>query len=105
MVLVNVFQLLYILDALWYEPSILSTMDITSEGFGHMLAFGDLVWVPFTYGLQAKYIAEHAQVCFSHLPLLQQLAACCAMKLLISPARYHFKVHSNISVIQSSFVS
>lgn len=65
MVLINAFQLLYVLDGLWYEPSILSTMDITSEGFGYMLAFGDLVWVPFTYCIQAKYIAEHAPVCLS----------------------------------------
>lgn len=66
MVLINAFQLLYVLDGLWFEPSILTTMDITSEGFGFMLAFGDLVWLPFTYGLQAKYIAEHAPVRFSH---------------------------------------
>ena len=65
MLMINAFQLLYVVDGLWYEPSILTTMDITSEGFGFMLAFGDLVWVPFTYGLQAKYIAEHAPVCCS----------------------------------------
>ena len=29
-------------DALWNEKSILTTMDITSDGFGFMLAFGDL---------------------------------------------------------------
>ena len=60
MVLVNAFQLLYVADALYMEPSILTTMDITTEGFGFMLAFGDLAWVPFSYCLQAKYIAEHA---------------------------------------------
>lgn len=65
MILINAFQLLYVLDGLWFQPSILSTMDITSEGFGYMLVFGDLVWVPFTYGLQAKYIAEHSPVCCS----------------------------------------
>lgn len=32
--------------------SILTTMDITTDGFGFMLAFGDLAWVPFTYSLQ-----------------------------------------------------
>jgi hypothetical protein len=62
MMLINAFQLLYVLDAMWHEPSILSTMDITTEGFGYMLAFGDLVWVPFTYCLQAKYILEHSPV-------------------------------------------
>ena len=34
--------------------AILTTMDITTDGFGYMLAFGDLTWVPFTYSLQAQ---------------------------------------------------
>lgn len=52
----------YVADALWFEPAILTTMDITTEGFGFMLAFGDLVWVPFTYCLQPLYILHHPQV-------------------------------------------
>jgi delta14-sterol reductase len=32
-------------------------MDITTDGFGFMLAVGDLVWVPFVYSLQARYLA------------------------------------------------
>lgn len=32
-------------------------MDITTDGFGFMLAGGDLLWVPFTYSLQARYLA------------------------------------------------
>ena len=39
---------LYVADALYNERAILSTMDITTDGFGFMLAFGDLAWVPFT---------------------------------------------------------
>ena len=31
-------------------------MDITSDGFGFMLAVGDLAWVPFVYSLQARYL-------------------------------------------------
>ena len=31
-------------------------MDITTDGFGFMLAGGDLAWVPFTYSLQARYL-------------------------------------------------
>lgn len=34
-------------------------MDIIHDGFGFMLAFGDLVWVPFTYSLQAFYLVNH----------------------------------------------
>ena len=50
--LVNSFHVLYVVDALWNEPAILTTMDITTDGFGFMLAFGDLEWVPFTYTTQ-----------------------------------------------------
>ena len=52
-------QAIYVLDALFYEPAILSTMDITTDGFGFMLVFGDLGWVPFTYSLQARYLVTH----------------------------------------------
>ncbi|XP_049636086.1 delta(14)-sterol reductase TM7SF2 [Suncus etruscus] len=61
MCLVNAFQLLYIGDALWCEEMVLSTMDITHDGFGFMLAFGDLAWVPFTYSLQAQFLLHHPQ--------------------------------------------
>jgi len=56
-ILITSFQALYVLDALYMEPSILTTMDITTDGFGFMLAFGDLVWVPFIYSSQARYLA------------------------------------------------
>uniref|UniRef100_A0A3B5R4U7 Delta(14)-sterol reductase LBR n=1 Tax=Xiphophorus maculatus TaxID=8083 RepID=A0A3B5R4U7_XIPMA len=59
MILVNVFQLIYVVDGLWNEEAILTTMDLMDDGFGYMLAFGDLVWVPFTYTLQANYLVSH----------------------------------------------
>jgi protein-S-isoprenylcysteine O-methyltransferase Ste14 len=34
-------------------------MDITTDGFGFMLIFGDLAWVPFTYNHPAKYLVHH----------------------------------------------
>ena len=61
MALVCFFQALYVADALWFEPAILTTMDVTTDGFGFMLVFGDLVWVPFTYSLQARYCLERPQ--------------------------------------------
>ena len=39
------------------QPAILTTMDITTDGFGFMLSVGDLLWVPFIYSLQARYLA------------------------------------------------
>lgn len=59
MLLVCASHFYYVLDALINEECILTTMDIVSDGFGYMLAFGDLTWVPFTYSLQARYIVDH----------------------------------------------
>jgi hypothetical protein len=49
-------QGLYVWDALYQEKAILSTMDITTDGFGYMLAFGDLAWVPFIYSFQVSLV-------------------------------------------------
>ncbi|KAI3385685.1 hypothetical protein SNEBB_000464 [Seison nebaliae] len=56
LVIVGVFQNLYVLDTLWYEEAVLNTMDILAEGFGFMLAFGDFVWIPFVYSLQTQFM-------------------------------------------------
>lgn len=57
MILVLVFQTIYIFDSVYNEAGIFTQMDITTDGFGFMLSVGDLTWVPFTYGLQARYLA------------------------------------------------
>jgi delta14-sterol reductase len=59
MLLVNIFQAIYVWDAQFQERAILTTMDVTTDGFGCMLVFGDLAWVPFTYSIQAKYLVHH----------------------------------------------
>ena len=59
MFLVVFSQALYVLDALYMEPAILTTIDITTDGFGFMLAFGDVAWLPFTYSLPARYLSIH----------------------------------------------
>eukprot|EP00195_Chlamydomonas_chlamydogama_P012789 CAMPEP_0202893210 /NCGR_PEP_ID=MMETSP1392-20130828/2832_1 /ASSEMBLY_ACC=CAM_ASM_000868 /TAXON_ID=225041 /ORGANISM="Chlamydomonas chlamydogama, Strain SAG 11-48b" /LENGTH=461 /DNA_ID=CAMNT_0049577463 /DNA_START=21 /DNA_END=1407 /DNA_ORIENTATION=- len=61
MMLTNAFQLYYVVDALWNEAAILTTMDITSDGFGYMLAFGDLSWVPFGFTTAARYLVDYPQ--------------------------------------------
>ena len=60
--LVTIFQAVYVVDAIWMEPAILTTMDITSDGFGFMLAFGNLAWLPFIYSTQARYLVDFPQV-------------------------------------------
>ena len=59
MVSIVLLQGLYVWDALYQERAILTTMDITTDGFGFMLAFGDLAWVPFIYSLQARYLVDY----------------------------------------------
>lgn len=59
MLIVVLSQGVYVWDALFQEKAILTTMDITTDGFGFMLAFGDLTWVPFIYTLQARYLVDH----------------------------------------------
>ncbi len=59
MVLVCLFHFIYIADYFWNEPAILTTTDIMHDKFGFMLVFGDLVWVPFTYVIQAMYLIDH----------------------------------------------
>lgn len=54
--LVFAFQTWYVADALYNEPAIFTTMDITTDGFGFMLAVGDITWVPFVYSLQARFL-------------------------------------------------
>lgn len=60
MLLVLAFQLLYVVDYFVHERAVLSTWDIRHERFGWALAWGDLVWVPFVYSLQAHYLVDHA---------------------------------------------
>jgi protein-S-isoprenylcysteine O-methyltransferase Ste14 len=60
MILICLFQSWYVLDALVCEEAILTTMDVIQDGFGFMLMFGDIAWVPFTYTLQARYLVDHS---------------------------------------------
>jgi Delta14-sterol reductase len=58
-ILSTVSQAVYVFDCLYMEPAILTTIDIISDGFGFMLSFGDVAWLPFTYSLQTRYLAVH----------------------------------------------
>lgn len=57
LLVVNLLQGFYIFDGILNEEGCLTMMDITTDGFGYMLAFGDLSLVPFTYSLQARYLS------------------------------------------------
>ncbi|KAI6659310.1 hypothetical protein LOD99_14981 [Oopsacas minuta] len=51
------FHFVYCLDAFVYEDSVLSMMDITTDGFGYMLAFGDISWVPIVFSMHTRFLA------------------------------------------------
>ncbi|RGB30308.1 ERG4/ERG24 ergosterol biosynthesis protein [Rhizophagus diaphanus] len=57
MILVIIFQGWYCIDSVYNEPAVLTTMDITTDGFGWMLSFGNITWLGFLYPLQARYLA------------------------------------------------
>ncbi|KAI1092417.1 ERG4/ERG24 ergosterol biosynthesis protein [Rostrohypoxylon terebratum] len=58
-VFITVVQAIYVIDGIFMEPAILTTIDIINDGFGFMLSFGDLVWVPFIYSQQTRYLSTH----------------------------------------------
>jgi Delta14-sterol reductase len=61
MIIACLFQFAYVLDYFIHEEAILSTMDIVHDHFGFMLCFGDSVWVPFTYSVQAYYLVNRVK--------------------------------------------
>ncbi|KAL8406172.1 hypothetical protein RB596_004862 [Gaeumannomyces avenae] len=58
-VFVTAVQTLYVLDSHYNEPAVLTTLDIISDGFGMMLSFGDIVWVPLLHSQQMRYLSVH----------------------------------------------
>ena len=61
LVMVALFESFYVLDGLLLEAGNLTMMDIVTDGFGFMLCFGDLTWVPFTYTLKARFLYFYPQ--------------------------------------------
>lgn len=59
MLLVNLLQALYVVDFFVHEDWYLKTIDIAHDHFGFYLSWGDSVWLPFMYTLQAQYLAHH----------------------------------------------
>ncbi|HRD55223.1 MAG TPA: hypothetical protein PLC42_02390 [Parachlamydiaceae bacterium] len=56
MLIVNFLQALYVLYFFWKEAWYLKTIDIHHDHFGWMLAWGDSVFLPYMYTLQAFYL-------------------------------------------------
>lgn len=62
MLIVNLLQALYVVDFFWNERWYLKTVDIHHDHFGWMLAWGDAVWLPYMYTLQAFYLVYNPVV-------------------------------------------
>ena len=63
MLIVNLLHAIYVVDFFYNEDWYLRTIDIAHDHFGWMLAWGDSVWLPFTYTLQGTYHCEsHFQI-------------------------------------------
>ncbi|KAK8061850.1 hypothetical protein PG994_008216 [Apiospora phragmitis] len=52
-------QTYYVLEGHYFESDLLSMMDITMDGLGFMLVFGDIAWVPFLYSTQCRYLSVY----------------------------------------------
>lgn len=57
LILVNVLQSIYIIDGVLNEEGLLTMMDVVTDGFGFMLCFGDLAWLPYTYSIQSRFLS------------------------------------------------
>lgn len=58
MLLYQLFTNWYVMDYFLFEEFVTSTWDIIAEKFGFMLVWGDLVFIPFTFTLQAWYLVH-----------------------------------------------
>ncbi|KAH7312321.1 putative C-14 sterol reductase [Stachybotrys elegans] len=59
MVLTTAAQMYYVLEGQYFEDGLLRMMDVTTDGLGFMLTFGDILLVPFLYSWQCHYLAVY----------------------------------------------
>lgn len=60
-----VFHLVYAIDYLVYEPTMLSSYEMAYAGFGFLRIMADLLIIPFAYTIGVSYLFQHPQVGFS----------------------------------------
>jgi len=59
MILLVIFQFIYIADWAWKEEWYVATLDIMHDHFGFFLSYGSTCWVTCTYTAQAWFLAHH----------------------------------------------
>ncbi|XP_028855588.1 delta(14)-sterol reductase [Denticeps clupeoides] len=74
LLLVSVFQLIYILDFLVDEETVLPTKEFTDEGIGFLMIQGEYVWIPFYSSTPAFFLLQRpAQISIYAATLLTLL--------------------------------
>lgn len=58
-IVVALVQAYYVLEGQYFESGLVGMMDIVTDGLGFMLTFGDIVWVPFLYSTQTRYLSVY----------------------------------------------
>ncbi|KDQ20237.1 hypothetical protein BOTBODRAFT_125802 [Botryobasidium botryosum FD-172 SS1] len=59
MILLNILHMIYVVDFFYNEDWYLRTIDIAHDHFGFYLGWGDIVWLPWMYTLQAHYLLRN----------------------------------------------
>lgn len=80
-------QIYYVLEGQYAEPALLGMMDITADGLGFMLSFGNIVWVPFLYSTQCRYLAVY--------PTQLSVTEMCAVAMAFAIGLYIFRSANN----------
>jgi 7-dehydrocholesterol reductase len=83
LLLVGIFQVLYVVDLLINEAWYLRTMDIEQERLGFMLIWGDIAWVPGFYTLTAYYTALHGNSLLDQSNSLALFMMACGLLIFI----------------------
>ncbi|XP_016309277.1 delta(14)-sterol reductase isoform X2 [Sinocyclocheilus anshuiensis] len=72
LLLVIVFQLIYILDFLIDEGSVLTTKEFTNEPIGFIMILGEFIWIPFFSSLPAYFLLQRP----NHIHFLSAVPIC-----------------------------
>lgn len=60
--------------------------------------FGDLTWVPFIYSLQARYLADHPQVCSFDTSSISSVLSLAGV-IIAHITLWHFSLRRRVSLV------
>uniref|UniRef100_A0A8C1Y8I0 Delta(14)-sterol reductase TM7SF2 n=1 Tax=Cyprinus carpio TaxID=7962 RepID=A0A8C1Y8I0_CYPCA len=72
LLLVIIFQLIYILDFLIDEASVLTTKEFTDEPIGFIMILGEFIWIPFFSSLPVYFLLQRP----NHIHFLSAVPIC-----------------------------